>query len=172
MRTVADFVLCVLVGVFEEGLFRGIILMCILKKIGKTRRGVVCAVIFSSLIFGVVHVYSYLLGGSYDILGIIQAIIKILQTGLLGMLLAVIYIKTKNLWMTALVHMLNDFFAMFPSVFSGEAITGGYVSSGDEAMTMVISYIITLLLYAPTLFISIRCMKEIDIPEYGIYVEE
>ena len=55
--------LCLLVGTFEEGLFRGIVFSGLLARFGETRRGLIGAVIVSSLIFGFVHVTPSIMNG-------------------------------------------------------------------------------------------------------------
>lgn len=73
--------LCLVIGVFEEGLSRGIVLSFLLVRLGNTRRGLVGAVVVSSLIFGVLHVASSLLSGQVsDGLGVAQAVLKTVQS--------------------------------------------------------------------------------------------
>ena len=55
--------LCLLVGTFEEGLFRGVVFSGLLARFGETRRGLIGAVIVSSLIFGFVHVTPSIMNG-------------------------------------------------------------------------------------------------------------
>lgn len=111
MLEISNFILCIMVGIFEESMFRGVMLQGILKKTGKTYKGIWIAIIISSLLFGIIHVDSYIFGGNYDFAGVMQTIGKIIQTGTFGILLSAIYLKTKNFWGIALVHALNDFFA-------------------------------------------------------------
>ena len=160
------------VGVFEEGLFRGVLLNGILRKTGKTRQGIWCAVLIASFLFGVFHVTSYIFGGSYDLTGVLQAIGKILETGVFAVLMSAIYIKTKNFWGIALVHMLNDFLAFQSDAFTNSAPARDYVNSGARGIAMVIGYVILLLLYIPMLYKAIKIIKGVEIPEYGVYKEE
>lgn len=91
-------VLCLFVGLFEEGLFRGIVLSALLARMGRTRAGILGAAGISSLLFGVVHVLPFLLNGQVsDGIGVAQAVLKTLQTGIVGLLMAAIFIKTHNL---------------------------------------------------------------------------
>ena len=100
-------------GTFEEGLFRGIVFSGLLARFGETRRGLIGAVIVSSLIFGFVHVTPSIMNGQVVTgLDMAQAALKTLQAGILGAFLAALFLKTRNIWGIALVHGLNDLFVM------------------------------------------------------------
>ena len=91
--------LCLLVGTFEEGLFRGIVFSGLLARFGETRRGLIGAVIVSSLIFGFVHVTPSIMNGQVVTgLDMAQAALKTLQAGILGAFLAALFLKTRNIW--------------------------------------------------------------------------
>lgn len=171
IKELSYFIFCITIGLFEESLFRGVVFQGILRKTGKTRKGIWVAIIISSIIFGAVHVYTYIVGGSYDLIGIIESIGKTLQTAAIGALLAAVYMKTKNLWATALVHTLNDFFLMQAIMFSSDAL-GNYVTGGSEGIGSIIIYAVQLLFYVPALIKSIKIIKEVEVPEYGVFEEE
>lgn len=82
-------VLSVFAGICEEILFRGTIMPALEKD------GLVPAIVFSSLLFALLH-------GSF---------LSLLSTFLLGVVMAVIVIKTGSLWGGIVYHMLNNFFA-------------------------------------------------------------
>ena len=91
--------LCLLVGTFEEGLFRGVVFSGLLARFGETRRGLIGAVIVSSLIFGFVHVTPSIMNGQVVTgLDMAQAALKTLQAGILGAFLAALFLKTRNIW--------------------------------------------------------------------------
>ncbi len=170
IRELSYFILSLTVGIFEEGLFRGVALNGTLRKTGKTRKGIWTAILISSLIFGIFHVTNYIFGGSYDLKGIIQTVGKILQTGIFGILLCALFLKTKNFWGISLAHALNDFFAFQSLVFVGST-SGGYVQSGVEGSVLSIGYVIILLLYIPVIYKAIKVMKQVKEPEYGSFKE-
>ncbi len=173
MLEISNFILCITVGIFEESMFRGVMLQGILKKSGKTYKGIWIAIIITSLLFGSIHVDSYIFGGNYDFAGVVQTIGKILQSGILGVLLSAIYLKTKNFWAIAFVHALNDFLAFQATVFKVEnsSIGGGYVQSGTQGNMMVVGYVVMTLIYLPALIKAIKMMKKLKVPEYGIFEE-
>ena len=170
-KEISYFVLCITIGLFEEGLFRGVIFQGLVRKTGSTRKGIWMAVIISSLIFGFVHVYTYVIGGRYDLVGIIESIGKTIQTGIIGIILAAVYIKTKNFWAIALVHTLNDFFLMQVVMFAN-ANLGGYVLTGSEGIRTIATYIFQVILYIPAIVKSVKIIKEIEVPEYGTFEEK
>ena len=170
-KEISYFVLCITIGLFEEGLFRGVIFQGLVRKTGSTRKGIWMAVIISSLIFGFVHVYTYVIGGRYDLVGIIESIGKTIQTGIIGIILAAVYIKTKNFWAIALVHTLNDFFLMQVVMFAN-ANLGGYVLTGSEGIRTIATYIFQIILYIPAIVKSVKIIKEIEVPEYGTFEEK
>jgi uncharacterized protein len=82
-------VLSVFAGTCEEILFRGTIMPAMEKH------GLVPAIVFSSLLFALFH-------GSF---------LSLISTFMLGVVMAVIVIKTGSLWGGILYHMLNNFYA-------------------------------------------------------------
>lgn len=82
-------VLSVFAGTCEEILFRGTIMPAMEKH------GLVPAIVFSSLLFALFH-------GSF---------LSLISTFMLGVVMAVIVIKTGSLWGGIFYHMLNNFYA-------------------------------------------------------------
>ncbi|RDB58302.1 CPBP family intramembrane metalloprotease [Paraeggerthella hongkongensis] len=161
--------LCLVVGAFEEGLFRGIVLSPLLARLGNTHRGLVGAVVASSLIFGVVHVAASLLSGQVtDGLGAAQAILKTVQPGILGAFLAAIFLVTRNLWGVVRVHCVNDLFAMLSEALCAGSVSHQYVSTDPMMATgAVIAYVIFTVLYVPILVSTVRMIKRVEVPCRG-----
>ena len=171
LKELSYFIFCITIGLFEESLFRGVVFQGILRKTGNTHKGIWGAIIVSSIIFGAVHVYTYIVGASHDLTGIIESIGKTLQTGAIGVLLAAVYLKTRNLWAIALVHTLNDFFLMQAIMFTSDTI-GNYVTSGSDGVRSIIVYAVQVLLYVPALVKATKIIKEVEVPEYGVFKEK
>ncbi len=169
-KEISYFLFALTIGVFEESMFRGVLLHGILRKTGKTRSGVWIAILVSSLVFGTFHVTNYIFGGNYDLTGILQTIGKILQTGIFGILLSAIYLKTKNFWGISFVHALNDFFA-FQGLIFVVSQRGGYVQSGTAGNMMTLGYLVMFILYLPALIKAIKIVKQLKVPEYGLFKE-
>ena len=166
------FILALTIGVFEESLFRGVALNSTLRKTGKTRKGIWGAILISSFIFGVFHVTGYIFGGDYDLIGILQTIGKILQTGIFGVLLCTVFLKARNFWGIAFAHALNDFFAFQTLIFVRNTSVGNYVKSGNAGLQSAIMYGVMFILYIPVLVKTIKTMKQVKEPEYGMFKEK
>ena len=140
--------LCLLIGFFEEFMFRGIIYQAILGIFGGTHRGVVISVMLTSFFFGCAHVdFSTDFG---EPLMAAQGICKIIQTGMYSILLCVIVLRTHKLGGASLFHGFDDFILIFPSVaIFNEEMSTEYVTGGDEALSSVIFYLIIIALYLP-----------------------
>jgi membrane protease YdiL (CAAX protease family) len=99
------FIECLSVGFFEEILFRGILLFVLLDIFLNKKYGVILAVVSSSLIFGSLHIFNVFEGASMSVI-----IEQIGYSFLMGMLWAVMYLKTKNLWLVMILHATYNFF--------------------------------------------------------------
>ncbi len=97
---VAGLIYCVAIALWEEFLCRGIILTNMLKKWGNSKRGIAKAVILSAFIFGGAHIITGF-GGNWTNTGI-----QIIYASFMGLLFGVIYIKTKSLASTVVLHFI------------------------------------------------------------------
>lgn len=87
--------------IYEEIIFRGFILMALLKYTNVNK-----AIIYSSLLFGVWHFRNIFFMDLSDL------VYQIAYTSLFfGPLLAYIAIKTKTIWIGVILHCLNNFLA-------------------------------------------------------------
>ena len=107
---------CLSVGFFEETCFRGVVLNEFLRK----RRGSVLgrfhAIVYSSAVFGAVHLINILLGSSPA-----AVIMQIGYSFLIGAMCAVVLMKSANIWLCVIIHGLFNFFgAVIPRCGAGE----------------------------------------------------
>jgi uncharacterized protein len=80
---------------FEELIFRGVLLYILIKKLGSTK-----AIIISAAAFGVYHWFSH------ELFGNIQAmVIEFIITGAMGLVLAYAYSKTYSLYIPIAIHL-------------------------------------------------------------------
>ena len=103
-----------LVGMNEEVIMRGIVLNLFADRFSNTRRGVLAAIILSSVIFGAAHIPNVLSGVPLS-----SALIQALQATLLGVLFAAIYLRSGNLWICIIIHALVDFGGLMASGIFG-----------------------------------------------------
>jgi len=90
-------------GLFEEVLFRGLVLNLLLVEFGGSKKGIVKAVIISSVLFGVVHIGNAIAG-----VGLLATITTIIGATLVGVFYAALYMRTKNLWVVIILHAITN----------------------------------------------------------------
>ena len=93
---------CLLVGFFEEVLFRGIVFTLILSAFEKTQKGLLWTYVLSSVVFGLIHLLNVFQSGGAAVL---QAGYSILTGGLF----AFVWMKTKNILFPSLIHAVYNF---------------------------------------------------------------
>lgn len=155
------------VGLFEETWFRGVILCGLVAKFGRTRKGLLVAVLGTSLLFGFIHVAGSLLGPLSPAV-VLQMVLKTLETGAMGVLIAVTYLKTRNIWAVAFLHGLGDYFSFaIQAVYTGSS-GEGYVSETLSAPDAAIFIVFTLIGLIPAV-IGLKHLKKMPLPELGFW---
>ncbi len=126
-------IICVLPAIGEELVFRKIFVD------GFSEYGEVTAVILSGVFFGLSH------------LNLAQTVHQIF----LGILLAYLYVKTKNITLTVIIHFLNNLLALFLPVVTGEAIW-------SELSVLGISCAVGGILLIGSIIYLVKTTKKID----------
>ena len=108
---IEGFIYYIGVAFIEELYIRGLILNIIEKLFYKKQNATLYAIVTSSVIFGVGHIF-----GTLDS-SLLTIVCKVLWTIGLGLYLGVVYKKTNNLWVSIILHVVIDFCA-FPFCFS------------------------------------------------------
>ncbi|TFG27860.1 MAG: CPBP family intramembrane metalloprotease [Promethearchaeota archaeon] len=85
-------------GIWEEVMFRGIILTLLAKKYSEKK-----SVIISSILFGLMHLFNLLSGGN-----IIITVIQVIYATFFGIVFGYLFIKTKSLLPCIITHYLID----------------------------------------------------------------
>ena len=147
-RLLETVLLCLGIGILEEFMFRGIVFNGLLATMGSTHKGVVCAIIITSVLFGFAHVD--FATDFVDGLSVVQALLKVCQTGMYSFLLCVILLRTRRLGGVSLFHGFDDFVLVMPSIaLFGEALDTEYVVQGDDALPTIMYYLVIIALYLP-----------------------
>ena len=107
-------------GLFEEVVFRGIVLKILLKKMGGTKKGIINALIVSALFFAVVHSVHLL----WDTPLTVFSDVVIAAAG--GIFFGAIYLRAKTLIAPILLH---GFFNLFASM-----IWWAFTAKGPESV--------------------------------------
>lgn len=157
------------VGLFEEALFRGLLLHGLLARMGTNQRGVIGALVISSLLFGMAHISP----GNVDFgdgLQVAQAILKICQAGLLGFVFAAFSARQNRIYGVGLMHALTDFLIMFvPDALMGPMVETSYVSDGSDGGVIIVMYLVYIALYLPAAIMAWRSLKGSPQPLRGAF---
>ena len=141
---------CFSVGLFEETCFRGVILLGFLKKRRNSVGGRLLAILFSSVVFGVVHLINVFLGASPD-----AVLMQIGYSSLIGAMCSVVLMKTANIWLCVMLHAVFNFCgALVPECGSGiiwEPIT----------ITLTVIIAVATAVYMIFMFVKIKS-QELD----------
>lgn len=128
-----DFILfggyCLLVGLFEECIFRGIIFGLLASLFPKNKKGFLLTYIVSSVIFGAAHIVN----------GIS---VQILYTMLTGGVFAFCLIKTKNIFCCAAVHGVYNFCGLLFDSEQSLGLGAGIIFDTGTVITMLIVSVI------------------------------
>lgn len=148
--------LCLLTGVFEEGVFRVLAMDAFAPALGGGRRGLLAAAVVSSVLFGVLHVSLGDASSAVGVVAVAQSVLKPLQAGLFGFFMAGVYVATRNLWVPAIMH------GAFNFVYTGPLLlTGGfqqtYVTGNPFDLALLAA---TVLLLVPPVLAAARAFLE------------
>ena len=96
------------VGIFEEVLYRGLVLKILLKKLGHSKRGIINACVISSVIFGMVHITNIVdiaINAEHLSVGVILPIVsQIIFATAFGLLVVALFLRSGTLWIPILIH--------------------------------------------------------------------
>ena len=144
----------ILVGVAEELVFRGIIAQTLLERYGTARAGVWKACLVSGVLFGAAHLSNLLGSAPFGVL------MQCVFAASLGVMLAAIYFRTGNLWVTVFLHSAMDIAAMLIGGLYGTTSVAESVSGYDASrLVSVAVYLI------PTVFL----LRKKKLPEVQLY---
>jgi membrane protease YdiL (CAAX protease family) len=134
------------VGFFEEIIFRGLVLVLLIEKLGKKSNGLLKAIIISASIFSLIHIINIFDGASIG-----NTVLQIGYSFLIGLLFAVLYLKTKNLWLIMILHALYNFFGQV--MFQVGTVTNRY---DTITIVLTITFGILTAIYGVYLYIMIK----------------
>ncbi len=123
---------------FEELLFRGVLLYLLIKKLGSTR-----AIVVSSLIFGIHQWFSFGVWGNAQ-----QMLVVFLVTAVMGALLAYAFAKTYSLYIPVAIHF--GWNITYGLIFSKGPVVNGILlpvptQPGDGSNAVAIGFIFSVL---------------------------
>jgi len=135
---------CLFIGIVEEFLCRGWLLNEFLERYSNTRKEIILSILFSSFIFGVIH---FLNIGETQ--GFFETLVQVMNAAAGGVFLALVYYKTKNIWVVVATHAIWDF-----SLFLSQANSLGDCLAGKPTTLSVAASIVQgiVLIFAYLLF--------------------
>lgn len=147
------FILCILIGIFEEVLFRGWVQNKFIEKFGNTRKEVILSIFLSAIIFGVFHSTNLMAGQ-----GTLMTIMQVIQTIGVGVYLGSVYYRSKNIWNVILLHGMYDFSVMLANAnYLKDPSTGN--ASGAVLIVNICLSIILMLIYVISALLILRKSK-------------
>lgn len=140
---------CIFTAIFEELLCRGIIqgIMCDIGKL--YNHSVIKSIIYSSMVFAFMHFFN-LIDKPYLIIGTIT---QVIYTFSLGLLLGVIYYKTKNITIPIILHAIFNILGSYIVLFT---------DNKDMPKTDIsfVSVAIQLVVMLPAILVAFRIYKK------------
>ena len=95
---------CIAISLLEEIFFRALLLPIFMERFENKRYRVIASVLCSSVLFALLHLLNLFFGA-----GVGETMLQVGYTFLLGCMLAVMMLKTQNIWLCVIVHALFDF---------------------------------------------------------------
>jgi len=151
--------LCASIGIFEEFLCRGWLQNEFIERFGKNRSGIIKSIVISSLFFGFMHITNAFAGQS-----LFDSILQVIQTTGVGLLLGVIYYKTKNIWTCVFLHGFYDFCIMLADI--------NYIKDPVFNGGTIISILSTIFITMFWLFAAIKLLQRSDIKDSEEVISE
>lgn len=148
--------LCVFIGIAEEFLCRGWLQNEFIERFGDNKKHIILSIVFSSLIFGFMHLSNILVGQS-----LFQTIMQIIQATSIGILFGSIYYKSKNIWSVIFLHGLYDFSIMLSDVNVIKECTYGTPTT-SIAIYSTFSSILIILFYV---FNAVLVLRTTDLKD-------
>ena len=157
------------IGMAEELIFRGLIFNGLLAPLGNTRRGMYAAVALSALVFGCAHVSPADFGSP---LLAVQALLKILQTGLWSLIPVAVLMRTGDVLAAGLFHGLGNFVLSVDMIVSAPQISFEYTSADvGEAQGIIGVYLLVILMYLPSIYAALRSIRAQPAPCNGAFAQ-
>lgn len=147
-------------GLFEEVLVRGYAYNNFKKHFGNSVAGVKKSIVWSSVLFGVMHIVNL---SGYDLASILTTVSQIISAVIIGIFFALIYVKVKSMWAVIVIHALMDgatfllYSLLSPGAF--QMPEGGALSTGQIVIQTFIMPLIMVLPFLVAVIIKWRKLK-------------
>jgi membrane protease YdiL (CAAX protease family) len=132
------------IGFCEEVMGRGVVLAVMLRKWGQSRRGIYRAVMVSSALFGVAHIFNLLAGR----LPPLASLTQIIYSFVFGVAFAACFLRNNSIWPVVVIHAAIDIGGGLRHIAVGGAEKIGVANTtwAEVAASLIVS--LPLLLYS------------------------
>ena len=130
------------IAILEELIFRGVLMLLVEDLFKNNKHKYLLTALICSLVFSLFHLTNLLVGA-----GVADTLLQCIYTFLIGGMLSITLIKTKNIWLCVLIHAIFDFGGLLIiQIGSGNpwdlwfwilTITGGVLCAGHILVTLL-----------------------------------
>lgn len=145
-------------GLFEETLVRGFTYNNFKRHFGNSPEGMKKSIIWSSVLFGAIHIVNL---GGFDLASILTVLSQVIYASILGMFFALVYVQSKSMWTVVIIHAMIDASTfVLNSILSTEAFqtSGGEVPGVGQII--LISFVLPLVVMLPFVIAVIMKWKK------------
>ena len=129
---VVAFILVACIGIMEELIFRGYVFRAIELRFGENK-----AVIFSSILFGLIHLLNLVF--YKGVMPVSSVLLQVFYAAMIGLMFAVLRTKVKSIYPGMLIHALLDLLCV---IFTGNLLVVDVVGSLVCCVVGAVYYII------------------------------
>lgn len=151
VNLVLALVFCLAIGFFEEIVFRGILFEGLLGVLNSSRMAIIVAVLIDAYMFGRTHAMTI---DMRDPLFLSQAVLRLVQTGMLAVIMCDAVTHSEKIGGAALLHAAYDFMLLAGGAFfEGQLFMGQYIvtAKGKEYIIILAELILILIYIYPTI---------------------
>ena len=130
--------MCVLTGVFEEGVFRVAAVEAFEAAFGDAAHAPLKAAALSAAVFGLLHVSSADAAAASSAVAWAQLAAKPVQAALFGFCLARAYQRTRSLWPLAAFHAMFDVLYLGPTMAATGSLSPTYVTGQPADLAVLV----------------------------------
>ena len=135
---------CISIGIFEELLFRGLILMILIDYLKNQKHHILKAMFISSILFGLMHLFNLFAGAGFS-----ATLLQVAYSILTGLMWSAVFILTKNIIYSIILHIIYNFAGLlFPTL--------GIVTKQFDVITVVVTVLLSV---SVSIFYLIHILK-------------
>lgn len=153
-----EVVLCVLaplaIGWMEEVTMRGFTYNNMKRYFGDTLSGVKKSILWSSLLFGVLHLTRLRDVTEWNLESVLPTVIQVIYASVIGIYFALVYVQSKSMWTVVIIHAMIDVASIWSSLLLPETVA----QSTEEALSnfeIIFGSLFNLLLWVVPFSIAI-----------------